>query len=104
MSDDARPLTDDERAELEALRREKAAREERVELERLKREQAQADAARERAAAEIEADRQAAAARARGAALMEPDDDLRMAPGQKIVIAAVIILAILFLVVTLTKH
>ena len=43
MSDDARPLTDEERAELESLRAEKAQREnarriqaERIELERLK--------------------------------------------------------------------
>ena len=95
-------LTDEERAELEQLRAEKAARQkaemdaaERAELERL-RAQRVADEA-ERAAQAREAQ-----ARARGRALMEPDeDDLRMPLGQKIVILAIVGVAAAWLAVTI---
>ena len=67
-------LTDEERAELEQLRAEKAAREQ---------------AARD------------AEARERGRALMEPDeDDLKMPLGQKVVIFAVVGIALVWLAVT----
>ena len=108
MADEAQPLTDEERAELEALRAEKAAREarelaerERAELEALRAEKAQ-PAAREvrptpsadRPAqrGESEDDRRIREARERGAKLMEPDDDLRMPMGQKIVLAVLALL------------
>ena len=92
------PLSDEERSELERLRAEKAAREEaqeaareRLELERLKAEKA----ANEKEAAE---QRRIAEAREKGRQLMEPDDDdLRMPKGQKIVIAAVVIVAAVWL-------
>ncbi len=98
---DTTGLSDEERAELERLRAEKAAREqaekdaaERAELERLR---------RERAAGETErAERERVdEARARGRALMEPDeDDLRMPLGQKIVILAIVGVAAVWLAVT----
>ena len=67
-------LTDEERAELEQLRAEKAER---------------AQAARD------------AEARERGRALMEPDeDDLKMPLGQKVVIFAVVGIALVWLAVT----
>ena len=94
-------LTDEERAELERLRAEKAERQqaekdaaERAELERLRRERA-------RAQESSEADRRAAAARERGRALMEPDDDLKMPLGQKIVILAIVGIAAIWLAVTI---
>lgn len=95
-------LSDEERAELEQLRAEKAAREqrqreaqERAELDALRREQAADEA--ERAA--ILRDQQA---RERGRALMEPDeDDLKMPVGQKVVIAAVVVIAVVWVAITL---
>ena len=94
-------LTDEERAELERLRAEKAERlraekdaAERAELERLRRERARSQEA-------FEADRRAADARERGRALMEPDDDLKMPLGQKIVILAVVVVAAVWLAVTI---
>ena len=92
------PLSDEERSELERLRAEKAAREEaqeaareRAELERLKAEQA----ASEKEAAE---QRRIAEAREKGRQLMEPDDDdLRMPKGQKIVIAVIVVVAVVWL-------
>lgn len=100
MPDDT-GLSDEERAELEALRAEKAAREraerdarDRAELERLRREHAAEES--ERAA-----ERRDAEARERGRRLMEPDDeDLRMAPGQRAVIIAVVVVALVWLAVT----
>ena len=89
-------LTDEERAELEQLRAEKAAREqaERAERERLRRQKAEDEAMR----ASLERD---AEARERGRALMEPDDDdLRMPLGQKVVILAVVGVAIVWLAAT----
>ena len=69
------PLSDEERSELERLRAEKAASEK--------------DAAEQRRFAE---------AREKGRQLMEPDDDdLRMPKGQKIVIAAVVVVAVVWL-------
>ena len=96
-------LSEEERAELEQLRAEKAAREqaerdaaERAELDRLRAEKERADIANEAArAAQLAADREQARK------LMEPDeDDLKMAPGQKIVIAAVVGIALVWLLIT----
>lgn len=125
----ATPLTDAERAELEALRAEK----ERRELEALRAEKAraaQAEAPTQAESATADEDAQLAAAqqraarhqqraarqaaqqeaeqirriqeqRAKGRALMEPDEDdedIKMPLGQKIVIATVVILAVIFVV------
>ena len=94
-------LTDEERAELESLRAEKAERlraekdaSERAELERLRAQRAEVEAAR--AAQERDAE-----ALERGRRLMQPDDDdLRMPLGQKIVIAAIVGVAAIWLAVT----
>ena len=113
MADQAQPLSDEERAELEALRAEKAERErqeqavrERAELEALRAERAQAQqsqavrqprpAARVARRAGDAEDRRIREQRERGAQLMEPDDDLRMPLGQKVVLA---VLALLVLIV-----
>ena len=118
----ATPLTDAERAELEALRAEK----ERRELEALRAEKvrvvqaeaptqaesaaadgdaqlaaAQQRAARQAAQQEAEQIRRIQEQRAKGRALMEPDEDdedIKMPLGQKIVIATVVILAVIFVV------
>lgn len=117
MAQDDAPLTDAEREELEQLRAEKARRE-REELDELREEKAAASEARppqgeptpaeqprERTrrvrtvtpeeAAQIEHDREV---RARNAKLMEPDDDLNMPIGQKIVLVGVIVAAAIALV------
>ena len=89
-----RGLTADERAELEALRAEKAAAEERAkadaeraELERLRHE-AEARAAQEAA------DAHAREVAARNRAIMEPDDELRMPLAQKIVLAVLALVVV----------
>ena len=95
-------LTEAERAELEQLRAEKAAREEaqrqsaeRAELERLR---------AERAASEADAaeDARIAQSRERGRKLMEPDeDDLKMPKGQKMVLAVIALVIIVMLAMQL---
>lgn len=117
MADDARPLSDEERAELEALRAEKAAREareqaarERAELEALRTQHAQAQVqaqAQTRAQAstpqrrvESAEDRRIREQRERGAQLMEPDDDLNMPMGQKVVLGVIVVLALIILCMT----
>lgn len=125
MADEAQPLTDEERAELEALRAEKAARE-RAELEELRAQKnasahkasaqtptsqrpapqapaAQATAAR-RSAEDLAAERRIAEQRERGARLMEPDDDLRMPLGQKIVLGVIALAAVLIAAMTFFIH
>lgn len=108
-------LTDAERAELEALRAEKAAREqkaaaakERAELDALRAEKAAADAAKaaqEQAAAkearERELDERDAAIRARAREVMEPDEDLKMPLAQKIVLFVIAVLIAWFVVYVL---
>lgn len=96
MPDEIQGLSDEERAELDALRAEKARREEaervrreRSELEKLKAERARSEREREK-------DERARQIRERNARLMEPDDDLKMPVGQKLVL-----LAILFVVVAI---
>lgn len=105
MEDDTRPLSDEERAELERLRAQKARRE-RSELEELRREQAlrerggepsggaparRAGAVTPDEARRIERDREV---RARNARLMEPDEDLGMPLGQKVVLVGIFAVAI----------
>lgn len=100
MATETTPLSDEERAELEALRAEKARREEvaranaeRAELERLKAERAQNE--RERAE-----DQRIAEVRARNSKLMEPDEDLHMPLAQKIVLIGLAVVVIAFVVST----
>lgn len=100
MSDDARPLTDEERAELESLRAEKAQREnarriqaERIELERLKAEQATHDE-----------DARIRALKERNAKIMEPGDDLKMPLGQKVVLFGVLLIAVIIMLVMALGH
>ncbi len=85
-------LSDEERAELEQLRKEKAAREaaeaearERAELERLRKEKQEMDA-------EAEAERRIEEARQR----MEPGDDLRMPIAQRIIVIICCVLLAVF--------
>lgn len=87
-------LTDEERAELEALRAEKAARaqaerdaRERAELEALRKERKAREVAARRSEEEAALDARDAQIRERNRQLMEPDDDLRMPLAQKIVLA-----------------
>ena len=90
MAVDDAALTEDERAELEQLRAEKAAREE---AERARQERAELE--------RLRAERQARTEEERARSLMEPGDDLSMPVGQKIVLAGVaiaVLLAVLMLV------
>ena len=94
------PLSDEERAELEALRTERAereaqeqARKERAELARLKAERARL----QRESALDARDREI---RERNAKLMEPDENLNMPVGQKIVLVSIAALAIILVLMT----
>ena len=94
MADNDTPLTDEERAELERLRAEKAQRDRaaadaarRAELERLRRDQREA-----------EQDERDAQRREQARELMEPDDDLRMPLAQKLVLLFVAIVIAWFVV------
>lgn len=101
-------LSEEERAELEQLRAEKAAREqaecdaaERAELDRLRAEKQRSAIAEKASREEAARAAQLAADREQARKLMEPDeDDLKMAPGQKIVIAAVVGIALVWLLIT----
>ena len=97
-------LSDEERAELEQLRAEKAAREkasaeaaQRAELEQLRAEQARVNAEQARNQAEAAEAARIAAERERGRKLMEPDEDdedLKMPVGQKVVIGVIALVAV----------
>lgn len=96
-------LSDEERAELERLRAEKAAREqaaaadrERAELEQLRSEFA---ATKERAAE----DARIAERKAHGRELVEPDDDLRMPVAQKIVLIVLAVIVLIFVLSNFVK-
>ena len=132
MAENVQPLTEEERAELEALRAEKTARlereqaeRERAELEALRAEkagttqaassqaapsqaaQSEATAAPrtpQRRAEDVERDRQIREARARGEKLMLPDDDLKMPMGQKVVLAGIAIVVLLVVIMNLVVH
>jgi len=104
----AEALSDEERAELEALRAEKAARKkaeqdarERAELEALRKERDAKEALARQARQEAEQDARDAQLRERNRQLMEPDDDLRMPLAQKLVLAvlAFVVAAAIFYVV-----
>ena len=116
MADEVAPLTDEERAELEALRAEKAAR---IQAEQAARERAELEALRNESARAVRPSNQAPAqqrtttrraadpederireARERGAKLMEPGDDLRMPMGQKIVLGVLALLVVIILFMT----
>lgn len=104
MSDAQEALTPEERAELEELRREKAAREEAQAAARERAELNQLKAERERLVVEAETDRRIAQAREQGRQLMEPDEDdedIRMPLGQKIVLLAIFALAAALVLVTI---
>lgn len=115
MAQDATPLSDDERRELEELRAQKRAREEaeqarreREELERLRAEQSREAARAQRASgasatskAPSQEELRERAARERGKKLMEPGDDLSMPLGQKLVLAAVFLVVAGFVVAIL---
>jgi len=112
MAQDATPLSEDERRELEELRAQKRAREEaeqarkdREELERLRVEQARAASANQRTSGTPNSSKppsqeelRVRAARDRGKKLMEPGDDLSMPLGQKLVLVAVFLMVIGFVV------
>ena len=103
MSDAQEALTAEERAELEELRREKAAREEAEAAARERAELNMLKAERERLAAEAETDRHIAQVREQGRQLMQPDEDdedIRMPLGQKIVLIAIFALAAALILVT----
>lgn len=110
MDDQATPLTQEERAELERLRAEKAEREEaeqarreREELERLRAESAESkrqEPARDEGRKESQTqltneDRRVLEARERGRRLMEPDDDLSMPLGQKVVLLGMLVIVVI---------
>lgn len=108
-------LSDAERAELEQLRAEKAAREseqaaakERAELEALRAEKAAADErAAEAAQAQRDAEKEAeldardAAVRERAREIMEPDEDLKMPFAQKVVLFVIAVLIAWFAIYVL---
>ncbi len=103
MSNDTMPLSDEERAELEQLRAEKAMREEqeRARRERAELEQLRAQKNGQQQQVSSAQDRDEAAriheARERGRKLMEPDDDLSMPLGQKVVLMVVAIIVIVII-------
>ena len=97
MDENKGTLTDEERKELEELRAEKRARAQKeqeardaAELHRLREEKQRSE--HEKAEAE-----RIAAQREKGRELMEPDDDLRMPLGQKIVLIAIAVIAVAFI-------
>ena len=122
MADQNQALSDSERAELEALRAEKAAREqeakaaaERAELEALRAEKAAAERAAQARAAEAQAsaaqaqasaaeDTRIAEVRERNRQLMEPDDDLNMPIAQKIVLAVLALFVVAAVVYFMTSR
>ncbi|MCI1664996.1 MAG: hypothetical protein LKI25_01300 [Atopobiaceae bacterium] len=111
MADETNPLSDDERAELEALRAEKAAKAkaaaeaaERSELEALRAEKATGEAQAEQAAADRATDEAIAERRERNRKLVEPDvddDDIKMPIAQKVilVLVAFIMVAVVYYLV-----
>ncbi len=94
------PLSDEERAELEALRAERAEREELEQARRERAELARLKAERERIQRESEQDARDRAIRERNAKLMEPDEDLNMPVGQKVVLIGIAAVALIVLLMT----
>ena len=104
MSDAPDALSAEERAELEELRREKAAREQAQAAARERAEFEQLKAERTRLQNEAQADAHIAAIREQGRQLMQPDEDdedIHMPLGQKIVLAAIFILAAALVLATI---
>lgn len=98
---DSGPLTDSERAELEQLRAERAARAEaaeRAELEKLR-------AERERERIEQQQDEHIQDIRERNRKLMEPDDDdLSMPVAQRVVLGVLAFIVLAFVVYLVTGN
>lgn len=94
------PLSESERAELEELRAERAARAEaaeRAELERLRAERAREHVERER-------DAHVAEVRERNRRLMEPGDDLSMPVAQRVVLGVLAFIVIAFVIYLATGN
>ena len=91
-------LTEAERAELEQLRAEKAAREE---AEKAKKELSSAKQTelktKVQSLAEADADARDAARRERAREYMEPDEDLKMPAGQKMVLGVIALVVVVML-------
>lgn len=98
MADQNSSLTDQERAELEQLRAEKAARQEQEAAQRERAELEQLRAEKARQAQRAAEDAQLEQARQR----MEPDEDLRMPVAQKIVLAICFVLLIAGIIYVVT--
>ena len=98
MADQNNSLTDQERAELEQLRAEKAARQEQEAAQRERAELEQLRAEKVQQAQRAAEDAQLEQARQR----MEPDDDLRMPVAQKIVLAICFVLLIAGIIYVVT--
>lgn len=94
------PLSDEERAELEALRAERAEREAQEQARRERAELARLKAERERLHRESAQDARDREIRERNAKLMEPDKDLNMPLGQKIVLAGIAAVVVLIVLMT----
>lgn len=99
MAED-KPLSDEERAELEELRAEKARRAQEAQARRDRRELEELRAKKAQSQAEAQRDAQIRAARQRGTKLMEPDpedEDIRMPLGQKLVLLGIAVVAVIFI-------
>jgi len=94
------PLSDEERAVLEALRAERAEREAQEQARRERAELARLKAERERLQRESAQDARDREIRERNAKLMEPDEDLNMPLGQKIVLAGIAAVVVLIVLMT----
>ena len=94
------PLSDEERAELEALRAERAEREAQEQARRERAELARLKAERGRLQRESAQDARDREIRERNAKLMEPDEDLNMPLGQKIVLAGIAAVVVLIVLMT----
>ena len=100
MAENDAPLSAEERAELEALRAERAEREAQEQARRERAELARLKAERERQQRESDLDARDRAIRERNAKLMEPDDDLNMPVGQKIVLAGIAVAVLLIILMS----
>lgn len=98
---DSSPLTDSERAELEQLRAERAARAEAAERAELKKLRAE----RERVRIQQEQDKHIQELRERNRKLMEPDDeDLSMPVAQRVVLGVLAFIVLAFVVYLVTGN
>lgn len=98
MDNESTPLSEEERRELDELRAEKAAREKELEAQRQRRELEYLKAERKRAEADAAKDARDRALREKNAKVMEPDDDLKMPLGQKIVLVVLFVVVAILIV------